>query len=122
MSGRNQAEEIVRMFIFFYTKVDLEGTPIPIRDRLFSFDEPLIAPVVARHALYCIDSSFSLNKLLKAWSSRASPCSRWVVISVVPCNEFRVLPKRFIALLTFPNILLRWSSNVNLESNPAQVY
>ena len=31
---------------------------------IFSFEEPLIAPVKARHALYWIDSSFSWKELL----------------------------------------------------------
>ena len=37
---------------------------------IFSSGVPRIARVKARHALYLIDFSFSLNKLLKAWSYR----------------------------------------------------
>ena len=33
--------------------------------QIFTFDVPLIAPVKAGHALYWIDSSFSLNEFLK---------------------------------------------------------
>ena len=36
--------------------------------QIFSFDVPLIPSVKARHAFYWIDSNFSLNELLKAWS------------------------------------------------------
>ena len=39
----------------------------------FSFDVPLIVIIKARHALCWIDSRFSLNELLKAWSYRISP-------------------------------------------------
>ena len=74
--------------------------------------------------LYWIDSSFSLNELTKAWSYRASPASRcvrmralYIVISVDLGNKLRSLRWRSSVLLTLANTLLRWSSNIYLESN-----
>ena len=92
-------------------------TPVPILDRFFFFfffffffDVLLIALVKARHALYWIDSSFSLNELSKTWLYRTSPWSRccrvralYIVISVVLGNILRILRKRPTALLTLTN-------------------
>ena len=90
----------------------------------FFFWRTLIALVEARHALCWIDSSFSLNELLKTWSyrtSRESRCGRmkalYMVINIVLGNMLRSLRKRPTALLTLANILLRCSSNINLKSN-----
>ena len=41
----------------------------------------------------------------------------YIMISVSLDNKFQSLRKRSTALLTLANILLKWSSNVNLKSN-----
>ena len=48
-----------------------------IPDEDFSFEVPLIAPVIANKALCWIDSKLSWNDLLNAWSKIMSPKSRW---------------------------------------------
>ena len=47
-----------------------EGTQNQVLDIFLSFEEPLIAPVKARHALYRIEISFSWKELLQVWSYR----------------------------------------------------
>ena len=38
----------------------------------FLLDVPIIVPVRARQAFCCMDSNFSLDKVLNAWSKRTS--------------------------------------------------
>ena len=70
---------------------------------IFSFDISLLFSVKARHALYWISSSFSLNELLKAWWYRTLPLSRcgqmkamYSIISFVLGNKFQSLRKSLL--------------------------
>ena len=45
---------------------------IPTRPFIQYYRVPLIAPTKARHALFWVHPSYSLNELLKAWSCKTS--------------------------------------------------
>ena len=52
----------------FCTNDEVGGTPGLILGRFFSLDVPRMAPVIAKQALYWMDSIFAWKELLKAWS------------------------------------------------------
>ena len=74
-------EKVLRMFVLknlykktnlLYKYPSLRGSK-PNSYDIFSLDVVLIAPVIARQALYSIDSNLSQKELLKAWSYEISP-------------------------------------------------
>ena len=80
-SYRKYMEKVLRMFVLknLYKKTNLLYKCPSLRGSkpnsydIFSLDVVLIAPVIARQALYSIDSNLSQKELLKAWSYKISP-------------------------------------------------